>query len=428
VREHYARRWKSLLIDEYQDTNPTQEQIICRLAERGARVTIVGDEKQSIYSFRGADPLVFDRAMKRIGNAISLDVSYRTHRALVEQVNQIFRPILRERSQDLFAVREEKPHAEPFVNTIFITIEKGQNGGASKAEARRIAAEIASLLHEKRKIFDPETKELRPVEPRDIAVLGRKWAPLEAIGREIRAAGIPAVNSGGEGLLKTREAIDAMAVLEFAIDPTNDIALVALLRSPMFCISDTKLFDFAKRHKVSKTNDPWWHLLANSEGELRNAYEVLQELAPDRTRILSPVEILRLADRLTGYSAIIANLDDGERRLADWRAIQTLLQDFGKIGCGDTIGAVRNLRPLAAVDAKIKRPLIEAGNAVRLSTIHSAKGLEWPIVFVSGLGLMEQPDKNPLKLDAERGLAFKVSIEVENGAAVEEVPASLGSV
>lgn len=423
VREHYALRWKALLIDEYQDTNPTQERILERLAESGARITIVGDEKQSIYAFRGADPLVFDRAVERIGNTVSLSVSFRTHSELVDQVNRIFQPILRDRSQDLSAARNEKPHDGPFVNTIFIATGDDANGDAVKAEAVRIAAEIARLLNAKTTVFDAETKELRPAEPRDIAVLARKWAPLESIGRELRAAGIPAVSTGGEGLLKTREAIDAMAVLEFAIDPTNDIALVALLRSPMFCVSDTDLYRFAQAHKIASTGEPWWDKLSQSDGRLRAAYDVLLELTPERTAILSPVEILQLADRLTGYSAIIANLDDGDRRLADWRAMQALLQEFAKIGRSDTLGAVRYLRELVAADAKIKRPLVEAGNAVRLLTIHAAKGLEWPIVFVSGIGLPEQADTNPIKINAARGLAFKPSSENESGDSIEDEPA-----
>ncbi|MCV4684437.1 hypothetical protein OFB94_32650, partial [Escherichia coli] len=76
---------------------------------------------------------------------------------------------------------------------------------------------------------------MRPAEPRDIVVLSRNWKPLNLIARKIRETGIPAVTPGGEGLLETREAKDALSVLEFAIDPTNDIALAALLRSPMFC-------------------------------------------------------------------------------------------------------------------------------------------------------------------------------------------------
>ncbi|MFH4202137.1 UvrD-helicase domain-containing protein, partial [Acinetobacter baumannii] len=79
VRDHYALRWKAILVDEYQDTNPTQEKILNHLAMSGARLTIVGDEKQSIYAFRGADPRVFERALEKIGNSVSLDESFRSH-------------------------------------------------------------------------------------------------------------------------------------------------------------------------------------------------------------------------------------------------------------------------------------------------------------------------------------------------------------
>lgn len=422
VRNHYAERWKAILVDEYQDTNPVQEQILDLLAGDTARRTIVGDEKQSIYAFRGADPRVFSRAVEKIDNIVSLDVSFRTHADLVEQTNRIFRPILDEISQDLNAHRETGNLTGPFVVTLFPPEESDNNVDWKRAEAAHIAAEIVRLLNQRVEVFDPATKLCRPAEPRDIAILSRKWAPLGMIANEIRARGIPAVSTGGDSLLETREAIDAMCVLEFAIDPANDIALAAILRSPMFAISDRRLYEFALNLPEGAT---WWENLAAAGDEFAAAHQILLAITPESGTALSPAEILHLIDQRTGYSAVIANLDDGDRRLADWRAMYSLLETLAMIGLTDTVGVVRYLRRLVEAEAKIKRPLVEAGNAVQLMTIHAAKGLEWPIVFVSGIGLDQKPDNEPIKINPDTGIGFKVIVKNPDGSLEEATPAIL---
>src|SRR5262249_53438588 len=89
ARAHYAERWKAILVDEFQDTNPVQEKLLKALSEGGARLTIVGDGKQSIYGFRRADPRVFRRFRESIGSEVVLDRTFRTHAGLVEPVNAV---------------------------------------------------------------------------------------------------------------------------------------------------------------------------------------------------------------------------------------------------------------------------------------------------------------------------------------------------
>lgn len=422
VRDHYALRWKAILVDEYQDTNPTQEKILNHLAMSGARLTIVGDEKQSIYAFRGADPRVFERALEKIGNSVSLDESFRSHARLVENTNSIFRPILGRISQDLTSKRYSNNLKAPFIRTIIPNNEDEADVGSPTAEATLISEEIAQILNNNVEIFDSAAGKMRPAEPRDIVVLSRNWKPLNLIARKIRETGISAVTPGGEGLLETREAKDALSVLEFAIDPTNDIALAALLRSPMFCIDDRKLYAFAANLPKESS---WWENLREGEDVFKAAHCVLSQITPGRAATFSAVDILRLIDKLTGYSAIIANLEDGDRRLADWRAMQSLLFRIAGFGYVDAIGAVRYLRELFLAEVKINRPLIEAGNAVQLMTIHAAKGLEWPVVFVSGLGLRKNSDDKSIWYDADCGVAFKVSMADQNGSTEDNEPSIL---
>src|SRR5690606_27257065 len=118
VREHYRARWNALLVDEFQDTNPVQEQLLERLAE-GMTITVVGDEKQGIYGFRRADVEVFRRFRRRIldegGQEVRMSESFRAHHDLTTCVNRVFAPVLADLHQDLEAYRRDAPHPGPHV-------------------------------------------------------------------------------------------------------------------------------------------------------------------------------------------------------------------------------------------------------------------------------------------------------------------------
>ena len=152
--------------------------------------------------------------------------------------------------------------------------------------------------------------------PGDIAILSRVWAPLEVYGDALAAAGIPSVHAGGGNLLETREAKDGIVLLRFLADPNDDLALVAVLRSPFFAVDDRLLHDLAQERGRDVT---WWKLVQEADDpQLDAAKEVLGELLAKR-RLEPPTTLLQLADHLTGYTAVIANLPGAERREADWR-------------------------------------------------------------------------------------------------------------
>jgi len=117
--EHYAVRWKAIMVDEFQDTNPVQEKLIERLTE-GCKLTIVGDVKQSIYGFRRADTRVFERFRERIGNDVILGRTFRTHDGLVSRMNEMFREALGPLHQSLDAERVDSPHDGPFVVSRYV--------------------------------------------------------------------------------------------------------------------------------------------------------------------------------------------------------------------------------------------------------------------------------------------------------------------
>ena len=420
VREYYYQRWQVFLIDEFQDTNPTQAELLEVLTAK-AELTIVGDIKQSIYGFRRADIRVFqqfrDRILNNNGKEVILSTSFRTHQTLIDRFNQIFAPLLAEQHQDLTAFRQERPILENEFDYLQVSVIgdplkegetslKPNTAQRQRVEADRLAEKIEQMLRQKTPVLDKQTQQTRPLEPQDIAILTRTWQPLESYGAALSARGIPVVAAGGGNLLATREAKDATALLRFLANPKDDIALVAVLRSPWFAMSDRLLFQL--RQSFSDRDSCWWDEVAKLKpvsNELVHPVKVLQQLLRLSQSEL-PSRLLQYADRLTGYTAVVANLAGAERRLADWRGFRNLVGDLQE-GTYDLFGVVRRLKRLYEREVAVPRPKLAVSNAVSLMTIYAAKGLEWGLVVVADLN-KERPKSYPaLRFDSSLGVAVK---------------------
>jgi ATP-dependent helicase/nuclease subunit A len=422
IQEYYCRRWQVFLVDEFQDTNPAQEELLNILTAK-AELTVVGDIKQSIYGFRRADIRVFQRFRDRIlsngGKEVILSTSFRTHHSLIERLNRIFTPLLGDNHQDLNAFRRETPlesreakvREDNFLQVLVIgdpleresTSPKPNKAQRQRVEAHSIAEKIKQMLDAKTPVFDKQTRQIRPIEPKDIAILTRTWKPLEAYGEALAAMGVAVTHTGGGNLLATREAKDASALLRFLANPRDDIALVAVLRSPFFAISDRLLFQL--RQSFSQEDTYWWDEIKNSQFvKLSHPIKMLQQLLNRQAE--TPSRILQLADRLTGYTAVIANLPGAERRLADWKGFRQLVEELER-GTYDLFGVARRLKRLYEREVAVPRPVMGAANAVSLMTIYAAKGLEWALVIVADLS-KERPKSYPAtRFDPHLGVAIK---------------------
>jgi ATP-dependent helicase/nuclease subunit A len=410
VLEHYSKRWKAVLVDEFQDTNPIQAEIIERLSE-GTKLTIVGDEKQSIYGFRGADVEVFGRFREHIvercgGSVVVLDRSYRTHAELVDISNKVFAHLLGPLHQKLSSERDASKSPPPAPPHISLTICSGDGNtdDIRAMEAQLIADNIAELLSS-------------GVRPRDIAILSRAWAPLDIYMDALSERGIPATHFGGGSLLETREAADIYSLLQFVCRPEDNLPLVALLRSPFFAVSDTRLLKVALPYKDTFV---WWDAI-RSDPEFSEETALLEQFIA-KSRTLSADELVAFADDATGYSAVIANLPLSRRRMADLVGTREFIRELASEGRADVFGVVRSFRELIRAEAEVPRPQLEAGDAVSLMTIHKAKGLEWNYVFVPDLDRQSRGGGSKLVMDSEIGVAFSVEgegHEREKGAVYE---------
>ncbi|WP_146160712.1 UvrD-helicase domain-containing protein [Deinococcus arcticus] len=402
VRAHYHGRWRAYLIDEAQDTNPVQAELL-DLLSGGAQRTLVGDEKQSVYGFRRADPALFRAAGALIassgGAAVSLDRSFRTHAALVDTANRVFATLLGPLHAPLTADRAGPPG--PAVEAWHLEDTKPK-ARARMAEAAHLAARVRALLDEPTLIYDPHLRGERPVRPGDIAVLTRGWAALRPIGRALAEAGVPVHEAGGGSLLDTQEARDGLALLA-ATALHDPAALVAVLRSPLGGVNDAVIWDLAR---ARGEDGDWFRALETSTAPpLERARHLMGELRR-LCRQEPPSVLLQQADRLTGYTAVLANLWDAERRLADWRGLTELVRQLER-GHDETFTVVQALREMIQADVVVPRPPLEAGDAVILTTMHSSKGLEWPVVLVADLNWSAPGESGDVLLDAELGVGLR---------------------
>ncbi len=438
VRNYYAQRWQVYLIDEFQDTNPTQGRLLEMLTDGKLR-TIVGDVKQSIYGFRRADVRVFQNWCGQISQEVSqsqdkslandvksnnykhsepdpaiqsLSLSFRTHHALVQNINTVFQPILTDLHQPLQAHRQVEPHPAPHLEVYAVQAQddfKPSVNERRRAEGQHIARLIEGWISRGIQVYDKEAKQLRPITYGDIAILARTWSSLELYGEALESQGVPILQAGGGNLLNTREAKDAWAMLRFLANPADDLALVAVLRSPFFAISDRTLQRLAQT--LPEQTSWWQHLKANqtNHSELDHPIQTLQALLQER-RSDPPSRLLQRANRLTGYTAAISHLPNARRREADWRGFLDFVktQEQGRF---DGLSVVRTLRRLIAAGVTVPRPALEAGNAVSLMTIHAAKGLEWPIVIVPDLSRQDTSSYPLARFDADLGVALKLQDE-----------------
>ncbi|BAY20683.1 putative helicase [Calothrix sp. NIES-2100] len=421
VQFYYAQRWRAFLVDEFQDTNPVQSEILQRLTQN-TLLTIVGDAKQSIYGFRRADVEVFhswrDRIINSGGNEEVLTTSFRTHKLLIDNINSIFTPLLGDLHQNLDAHRIDCPNSYPPIQVYTVQAESDINKPQRlRVEACHLAELLKQMLDDKTLVYDKKTQTLRPMQPGDIAILSRTWQPLEVYGEALESVGIPVALAGGGNLLATREAKDGWALLRFLADPSDDLALVAVLRSPFFAVSDRVLFTFiqsqeendtTEQDEQSKTN--WWQKVKSSEiPELQRPVQVLNQLLRDRN-LEPPTRLLQIANYLTGYTAVITNLPGAARREADWRGFVELVQQL-EHGSSDVFAAVRRLKRLAAAEIEIPRLPLSANDAVALMTIHAAKGLEWSVVVIPDLTRSQPNTSETVYFDPAYGVALKLEDE-----------------
>ncbi len=398
------------------------------------RLFVVADGKQSIYRFRGADVGVFAgvRAAVRAGGGqeINLDISFRAHRRLVALVNYTFERIMRRERPPLpyeMPFEELREHREPSPHPLALEIHivpapgKDQALLAARADARRYEARLLAgrlrELVERREPLVAEAGAWQSAAYGDIALLFQASTAFGTYEEALRAEGIPFLTTAGRGYYGRNEVRDLIHLLRFLHDPGDDYTLVGVLRSPLFALDDATILRLRLANQ-----DSLWAAIENEELKIENelssdfsilnsqfsilnfARDVLKSLLALRGRV-PVVELLRAALHETGYLATISGLRDGERRRAN---VEKLLDAARRVGGAGLASFNAYLEALLNVEAREGEAPLEGGDAVRLMTVHRAKGLEFPIVVLPELGRMPPAKSATWLAPGGAGLALKL--------------------
>ncbi len=386
VAERWAREIEAVLVDEFQDTNERQREIVDALCGGvPGKLFIVGDARQSIYRFRGADVSVFRRVQRdlqaRRGEHFELKRTFRTHDGLLQEMDGLLAPILGEDDDperlyrvpytSLNADRDEPDLAltPPFTELI---LGIGEGAGEARPQAARALARRLDELKELGEISAYD----------DVALLFRASTGFGEYEDALEDAGIPFVTVAGSGFYDRPEIRDVLNILRALSEPSNDAALAGLFRSPAFGISDPGLY-LLRLHSgepqplLTALKGNLDYLGETDQDATARVRDFLAEFRPLVDRM--PVaELLKKIVDATDYRAILA-----ASHIRLWRNLDKLLQDAHTSGLVRVRGFFEYLLTLREVGAREGEAPAEALGAVRLMTIHKAKGLEFEVVVLA---------------------------------------------
>ncbi|MFO0806403.1 MAG: UvrD-helicase domain-containing protein [Gemmataceae bacterium] len=410
VRRYFRQRFSHVLVDEFQDTDPIQAEVMLLLASDDDRETdwrkcrpvpgalfVVGDPKQSIYRFRRADIVTYSRVRSIIesagGAVVSLSTNFRSSKPIVEWVNQCFDEVFpvhadayNPAKRPLDAGRRERTDCGPNLECLDIPPGLRWPREIAEFEADRIARTIRQAIDERWPIPRTESEQSRGVpphaQPGDFLIVAKSRARLTVYGRKLQHYGLPHLVTGGHGLNDVPE-LELLRLCVSAVIRNDDpIALVAALRSPLFGISDSLLYDF-RRHggRFHYRSDIPTALPEEDAAVLCDAFRRLRTYAGDLHRMPPAAAIERIAADL----GLVAHAGAGEAGNVHagglLKAMELLRSMEGSVTASDVTTLLdRLVDGEDAHDGAVARPFSEP--PVRVMNLHQCKGLEAPFVFL----------------------------------------------
>lgn len=412
AREYYQEKFNEILIDEYQDVNALQENIIRAIKKKGQNTLfMVGDVKQSIYSFRQARPDLFLSKYHAYGQdenseRIVLADNFRSTKRVTETVNVLFNPILttnfggidyKKEGQLQFGADYYPADLPTASEYIFSDKKRTQSAYEEKygdeidfSEIQMVIARIKQLKKENFQIWDRRTQLKRPLEYSDIAIITRTRSDNLQVMQEFAKADLPLFVTDAQNYFQTFELIMIMNYLRLIDNPQQDIPLVAVLRSPLFNFKEPEL---AQIRVKSRSGNFYTALasFASVNSDLgKKCKGFLQQLETLRnfaaTHRIS--ELIWSIYEKTHLLEIVTGLPNGQQRRVNLESLYERATSYESAGFKGLYQFISFIERMRKNQKDLAQPLLsdKADNAVKLMTIHASKGLEFPVVFVMGLG------------------------------------------
>ncbi|GAB4295408.1 MAG: DNA helicase Rep [Thiohalomonadaceae bacterium] len=398
VLEHWQNRIRYLLVDEYQDTNATQYQLVKLLVGARAALTVVGDDDQSIYAWRGAQPenlALLNQDFPRL-KVIKLEQNYRSTGRILKAANQLI---------------ANNPHV--FDKKLWSELGYGDPiRVVSCADEEDEAAKVVGLIIAHK--FKHRT------EHRDYAILYRGNHQSRLFEKALREQRIPYTLSGGTSFFAYTEVKDVLAYLKLLVNPDDDTAFLRAVNTPRREIGPStleKLGAYAGRRGVSLFTACFELGLKSQLSE--RAYARVEQFAHwlvdigDRARRGDPVEAIRDLVREIDYETYLRDTSNdskaAERRMGNVYELLDWIKRLAEQEEGSEPDITLLVNKICLLDMLDRNDEESAGDNVRLMTLHAAKGLEFPHVFLVGMEEELLPHRNSIELDTieeERRLAY----------------------
>ena len=462
IHEQLAQRYPYIMVDEYQDTDQLQYEILDLLAvvsdharkhrpsdSKLDNLFIVGDQKQSIYGFRGADVRVFGQTRQDITDyqsgsiqdfawqdetlaasdserhgELHLPENFRLLRNLVGFVNLVFGSLMK--GQNEFEVKYESLIQGRIIDypgdvelLIGSTEAAEDNSQPPIDENELIAARICHLVGTRETIWTDEGdgEKPRPIRYSDIAILIRSRTHLPKIESALLDADIPYRITGGIGFYQRQEIYDIGNYLQFLINPNDDVALAGVLRAPFFGVSDVELYEITQ---PPTTGSFWQKVQAYaaqpprpSSSQMDYVVQMLQSHL-EICHHIPPSELIRKIVNDTGLVGVLPVGQSGEQRWANYEKLLGIARDFERLGMTNLFDFLEQLNLLIEEEEREGQATTElTADAVEIMTVHAAKGLEFPVVILPNLDQGFRPDGEPF-IDDRLGIGFKPTNPAKN--------------
>jgi len=408
--------------DEFQDNSPRQEKLISLLAEgEGVNLFLVGDPKQSIYRFRGADVTVFKRQREKIlaqnGQEFKLTRNFRSRQGILNFSNYLFSRLmdtqLDERFIDYQPLEFHRPGGNDCIEVRLVDQTSLADNESRREEAYLLANRIRDLVNNQEVMIEaPEGQ--RVYQYGDIAILFQSLTNVVEYEEALQAYGIPYVVVNGRGFYDQQEVVDIINLLKVIDNHLRNIPLAGLLRSPFCGISDEDLYRLCQGRnlwsnieKVEKMTD----LNEEARGQIIKLRTLIQR-GRDLKESLSTVELICLLLEEGNYTANLAANPYYQQKQANISKLLRIIDEYDRVELPSVRDLIDYLEEKRQDFNREGMALVEqeGSNLVQLMSIHQAKGLEFPVVLLPDCQrrIFNHNYVPPVLLDEVKGLAIKV--------------------
>ena len=400
IREFYQDQIKLLMVDEFQDTNELQRDIIMKIVEGDTtKLFVVGDPKQSIYRFRGAQVEVFHKTKEDIlhrgGEEFHLQENYRSGQNIINFTNALFSEVFKGSPShyvDLYNTQEEKGEVVfGEIHDEAKTLEE-----LRRVEAIYLASKILAL---KKSGF----------EYRDITILFRAMTHASLYASILKSYDIPTFIVDEAGFFENREIQDVLCLLKAVEDSDDLIALAAVLRSPFFCLTDETLFWMREEKGGLKNGFEGWRELKNlgkqQSEKIEKAFFLISELRCKKDRY-TPLELIKSARESTYFDEIVAHDQDKNQKFSRLDSFFKFLSNHKHLPHFELIQYIEILREQGYRE-EISEEGMKEMDGVKIMSVHKSKGLEFPAVFLPDIGY-QTTGYSPLFMCSEKGIGLSV--------------------